>query len=127
RRLCLRHPEALYFSGLATGTAIVLALFLALTGGTGWWLVLAALVALPSATEVAVGVLHYLLTLVLQPRVLPKLDFKDGIPADCTTFVVMPTLLTKEEDGAALADRLEVHYLSNPDPQFRFALLTDFA
>src|SRR5262249_4615182 len=56
-----------------------------------------------------------------------KMDFKDGIRADCATFVVIPSLLLHARSGATLAERLEIHYLSNPDPQLRFALLTDFA
>ena len=31
------------------------------------------------------------------------------------------------ENAEALCERLELHYLANPDPQFRFALLTDWA
>ncbi len=123
----LGHANAVYFGGLALCTAAVLAVVAAASGATGGWLAAVVAVALIPATEIAVGVLHYLLTLVLPPRVLPKLDFKEGIPSDCATFVVMPTLLAGEGDAVSLAERLEVHYLSNPDPQLRFALLTDFA
>ncbi|HZY83811.1 MAG TPA: glycosyl transferase family 36, partial [Gemmataceae bacterium] len=129
-RWVLRHPNAVCFGSLLTFTALILAGLLSYASAqtvSPWLLVLVAFAALLPATELAVGVVHYLLTLALPPRVLPKLDFKDGIPADCTTFVVMPTMLTSEDSGAALADRLEVHHLSNPDPQLRFALLTDFA
>jgi cyclic beta-1,2-glucan synthetase len=127
RRTALDHPEAVYFGGLVAGTALVLAAILSASGGAGWWLALAGVGVLLPATEIAVGLLHYLLTLTLPPRILAKLDFKDGIPGDCATIVVMPTLLARVDDAAALADRLEVHYLSNPDSQLRFALLTDFA
>jgi cyclic beta-1,2-glucan synthetase len=58
---------------------------------------------------------------------LPKLEFKEGIPADCAAFVVMPSMLVRSDSAATLAERLEIHYLANPDPQLRFALLTDFA
>jgi cyclic beta-1,2-glucan synthetase len=85
------------------------------------------LAALIPASELSVGLVHYLITLMIPPRVLPKLDFKEGIPVDCATFVVMPTMLLRPESAAVLADRLEVHYLSNPDPQLHFAILTDFA
>ena len=79
-------------------------------------------------SELAVGLVNYLLTLLLPPRVLPKLDFKDGIPADCATFVVMPAHARPGRRAReALLERLEIHYLANPDPQLRFALLTDFA
>src|SRR6202035_1231062 len=75
----------------------------------------------------AVGVVNSLLVWLVPPRVLPKLQFKAGIPADCATFVVVPSMLVRPESAALLLERLEVHYLSNPDPQLRFALLTDFA
>jgi cellobiose phosphorylase len=124
----LTHPKLVYFGSL-------IALFAALLGVLSTialrisnfetWTTLILLV-LP-LSELAVGIVHYLITLVLPPRVLPKLDFKDGVPADCATFVVMPAMLIREESAAVLAGRLEVHYLSNLDPHLYFALLTDFA
>ena len=39
----------------------------------------------------------------------------------------MPSMLVRPESAAVLLERLEIHYLANPDPQLRFALLTDFA
>src|SRR5438132_11200511 len=53
--------------------------------------------------------------------------FKEAIPADCATFVVMPCMLVHPDSARVLLQRLEIHYLSNPDPQLYFALLTDFA
>ena len=85
------------------------------------------LVALLPASELAVGLVNYLVTVFLPPRVLPKLDFKDGIPATFATCVVMPTMLTHPDSASQLVDRLEVHYLGNPDPHLCWALLTDFA
>ena len=32
---------------------------------------------------------------------LPKLDFSEGIPADCATMVAVPTLLVEREAGPA--------------------------
>ena len=89
------------------------------------WALLAALAALLPATELAVGLVNHVVTKVVPPNTLPKLDFSNGIPAECATFVVIPTLLTSVEGTANLVERLETHYLSNPDPQLRFALLTD--
>ena len=39
----------------------------------------------------------------------------------------MPSMLLRKEGAASLLERLEIHYLANPDPGLRFALLTDFA
>src|SRR5205085_8281008 len=58
---------------------------------------------------------------------LPKLDFKEGIPTEHATFIVIPSMLARASSAGTLAERLETHYLANPDPCLRFALLTDFA
>ncbi|MCD4699697.1 MAG: hypothetical protein K8R91_03880, partial [Phycisphaerae bacterium] len=42
------------------------------------------------------------------------------------TFVVIPALLGDSNTIRSLLHQMELHYLSNPDPQLRFALLTDF-
>jgi cyclic beta-1,2-glucan synthetase len=130
QRSVLDHPKAVYLGGLTLVTTFLLlglAACISRWGGSTAGVLLALLVALPPASEVAIGLVNYLITWLIPPRVLPKLHFRDGIPADCATFVVMPTMLVRPESAAALLERLEVHYLSNPDPQLRFALLTDFA
>ena len=70
---------------------------------------------------------NHVVTLLMPPRKLARLDFKAGIPADCATFVVVPSMLVRPDSAANLLERLEITYLANPDPQLRFALLTDFA
>ncbi len=86
-----------------------------------------SLILLLPLSELAVGLVNHLLTLFLPPRVLPKLAFKEGIPAEHATFIVIPGMLARASSAAVLVERLETHYLSNPDPSLRFALLTDFA
>ena len=90
-------------------------------------MVVLLLAALVPVSELAVGLVNFAVTLALPPRVLPKLELREGIPEDCATFVVMPSMLVRPESAAALLEKLEIHYLANPDPQLRFALLTDFA
>jgi cyclic beta-1,2-glucan synthetase len=58
---------------------------------------------------------------------LPKLEFTERLPAQCQTLVVMPTILTSDQAVRALIERLELHYLANPESGLRFALLSDFA
>ncbi len=57
---------------------------------------------------------------------MPRLEFRSGIPEDARTLVVVPTLLTGQDAIKELVERLEVHYLANPDGDLRFALLTDW-
>ena len=129
--LLLDRPQTVYLGGIALLTlAFVAGIVLgiaALHGMQSWALALLGLAALVPASELAIGVIHSLITHTLPPRVLPKLLFKEGVPASCATFVVIPCLLLRRDSVALLLQRLEIHYLSNPDPHLWFALLTDFA
>jgi cyclic beta-1,2-glucan synthetase len=133
QNLLLTWPQTIYFAGLGLVTALILSGVTAFgvghaaAGSAVWWGVVLVLVTLLPASELAVSLVNYLITLVVSPRVLPKMDFKEGVPSDCATFVVMPCMLVQNESAAVLLERLEIHYLSNPDPPLRFALLTDFA
>jgi cyclic beta-1,2-glucan synthetase len=130
----LGHPGTVYLGSVAALAALLLALLGVLArgwappGAAGLALTILALAAgLLPLSELVVGVVNHVLTLFLPPRTLPKIDFKDGIPADCLTFVVMPSMLTRPQSAAALLEKLEIHHLANPDANLRFALLTDFA
>ncbi len=131
-RFVLKHPRLIYFGGVAAVTVLVLAVAVAVIGpwaggATAALAALAVLLALPPASDIAVSLVNYWVGGCLPPRVLPKMLFKEGVPADCAAFVVIPTLLVRPRATAALLEHLEVHYLANPDPNLRFALLTDFA
>jgi cyclic beta-1,2-glucan synthetase len=125
------HPQAVYFGSIALLMAIllgVLGVAMRSSSAGGWaWFALAILVALLPASELAVGLVNHALTLLLKPKVLPKLDFKEGIPEEFATFVVMPSMLVRPRSAEVLCERLETHYLANPNARLRFALLTDFA
>jgi cyclic beta-1,2-glucan synthetase len=128
KRWMLRHPEAVYFGLLGTTTALLLAAVFALGAPLGWVGAIGMTVAafLP-VTELSVALVNFLVCRLVQPRVLPKLDFSKGIPADCATCIVIPGMLVRLESGAHLARQLERHYLTNADSHLRFALLTDYA
>ncbi len=80
------------------------------------------------ASELAVLAINYFVTSFLPPQALPKMSFKEGgIPDDCRTLVVVPTLLTTPSAIQNELSRLEIRYLGNTDRNLRFALLTDFA
>ena len=58
--------------------------------------------------------------------ILPSLELLDGVPPNLRTIIVIPTLLTSEVAIAEQVERLEVHYLANPDEDLCFALLSDW-
>jgi cyclic beta-1,2-glucan synthetase len=124
----LGHPHLIFFGLLSVLSIGMVAGVLALAAPASWamWLLIALLVVLP-ASEAAVALTNYLVSRLVPPRLLPRLSFSEGIPHDCTSFVVIPSMLIRQESAAQLLERLELHYLANPDPQLYFALLADFA
>ena len=91
-----------------------------------WKLILLTLIFLLCASQLAVAMMNWLSTLLVGPRLLPRLDYSAGIAPDCRTMVVIPTLLSGLEDVDRLVEALEIHHLSNRDQHLHFALLTDF-
>ncbi|MBR9988405.1 MAG: cellobiose phosphorylase, partial [Gemmatimonadetes bacterium] len=128
RRTVLRWPTISYLGSLALLTLLPLAAFgwiLARVAVPGSAIAVATIVAAIPVSGVAVAILQSAFARLLAPRTLPKLDFRHGMSDEVRTLVVIPTLLGRDEDVASMLGRLELHYLSNPDPQLQFALLTD--
>jgi cyclic beta-1,2-glucan synthetase len=129
-RLAYRHPEWIYFGLL---TVLLLPLVVALSAVlTASDLPLAmvigtVLLAAVPVTGFAVALLNGLVTWLIPPRHLMKMDFERGIPSDCKSVVVVPVLLSSSDDVDQVFARLEVNYLNNEDPGLVFAVLGDFA
>jgi cyclic beta-1,2-glucan synthetase len=124
-----RFPLAFYTGGVAVLTLLVTAIFIQqarLLGTHGWPLVLLAGALAAGGSQLAVALMNWLSTLLVKPRLLPRLDYTTGIAADCRTMVVIPTMLTTAAGIDRLIETLEIHYLANRDEHLHFALLTDF-
>ena len=89
------------------------------------WTTAALLLALLPATQGAADIVNNIVTSLLEPRALPKLDYTQGIPHSDSTFVVVPTLLINEVQVMELFEELEARWLANTDPHLHFGLLTD--
>jgi hypothetical protein len=83
------------------------------------------LVLLLPSSQSAIQLVNYLITSLLEPKILPKLDFTAGVPDDCVTLVAIPSLLLNKQQAGRLVDDLEVRFLGNHDRNLHFALLTD--
>ncbi|HUG98133.1 MAG TPA: glucoamylase family protein [Gammaproteobacteria bacterium] len=130
-RLCrvgrhLRLP--LYLGPILLLTLVSIAIALSALGlGAGdWRLWFFALPLVIAASALAVPLVNLLVTLMLPPRALPRLDFSKGIPERHRTMVIVPTLLTSLQDVDDLLEAMEIRYLGNRDANLFFALLTDF-
>lgn len=91
-----------------------------------WKLVFFTLAFGLCASQLAVALMNRLSMLLVKPNPLPRMDFSSGIPTDCRTMVVVPTMLTSLAGVDRLFETLEIHHLANRDPHLHFALLTDF-
>jgi cyclic beta-1,2-glucan synthetase len=91
-----------------------------------WWAEAAlALVVLIPASQAAVALVNWLVTLSVTPQRLPRMDYSFGISSASRTLVVVPTMLGSAEGIDSLVDALEVRFLANRDPNLHFGLLTD--
>jgi cyclic beta-1,2-glucan synthetase len=112
--------------GVVTAALLATCLWALWFPGVGaGWLALWALVAVLPASEAATALVNRAITWGLGPTILPGLELKDGVPTELRTMVVVPTLLTGEDDLREQIGRLEVHFLSNDSGDMTFALLTD--
>jgi hypothetical protein len=129
RRALLRFPTATYLGSIAVLSVLFISgllTYAALSGGSPAQLILAGVLGFGLALESAITLVHWIVTHRIKPQSLPRMDFSEGIPLGNRTMVVIPTLLESEGELDHLLQELELYYLSNPDPQLTFALLTDF-
>jgi cyclic beta-1,2-glucan synthetase len=129
RRTIGRFPSLFYI-----GTIVLLSLLL--TGGLlaqtqaqkvdDWALILVGLLSLLCTSQLAVALVNWLATVLVQPHALPRMDFSEGIPTESRALVVVPTMLSSAESIEALIESLEVRFLANRGNHLHFSLLTDF-
>jgi len=130
QRWLYEYATPVYLGGIGLLTLTLAAtawLYAEAMGAPTWLVALSGLLAILPASSVAVDLVNGLVAQVVPPRVLPRLDFRAGVPSECGTMVVIPGLLTNESEFRFLLSQIENHYLGNVDPNIRFALLTDFA
>jgi cyclic beta-1,2-glucan synthetase len=123
-----RHTTV-YLLGLSGFSAAVIFLVVGLglrEQSFGIQLLLALLLLIP-VSQLALELVNYLVTRLLPPRVLPKMDFeKDGIPDAFRTLVVVPVLLGDVATTQAEVEKLEIRYLANKEDNLLFSLFTDY-
>jgi len=126
-RVAKDAPTHFYFCALGLGVAGALALLLEpVEGAVGIGVLAAVLLALSPAADVAVAAVNQLITLLLPPDRLARMEYEDGVPPEHRGVVVVPILLGSPQAVEEALDHLEAQYLANRDPEIRFALLGDF-
>lgn len=129
RRACARIPLLIYLSFIFfISAAVSLGMIWKVYVDTGhyWAAIVVGILSLIAASQLAVGLVNFISTLLVSPSLLPRMDYSLGIPADSATFVAVPSMLTSEAAIDELVEALEVRFLSNKEANLHFALLTDF-
>jgi cyclic beta-1,2-glucan synthetase len=130
RRAYRAYAIAGYVGAIAALTALLVSGPILLTRSAGaapWIVALLGILGLVPASDIAVSLVQRLVPLLIPPRLLPKLALASGVPPELRTLVVVPTLLRRRSEIEEQLERLEVHYLANPEGEIHFALLTDWA
>ena len=126
-RFVRRHATGAYLGSIAIVTATALGLpLLSIADSAGGWRWVLALLALVPATDIGVTVINRAVAAVTHPEELASLALRRGPTADLRTLVAIPALLSRPEQVDELVERLEVHYLANPDGELHFALVSDW-
>lgn len=76
-------------------------------------------------TQIATDIVQYFLGKIVKPKLIPKMDYSNGVPKEAATMVIIPTIVKSGEKVKDLISKLEVFYLANKSDNIFFALLGD--
>ena len=122
------HKAKKYITALAVVTivlAVVYGLYInAQINNIVLSLILSILLLIPIET-IFTQIAQYILGKTKNTKIIPKLDFRNGIPEQNATFVVIPTIIKNGKRVEELMHKLEVYYIANKSDNIYFALLGD--
>jgi len=76
-------------------------------------------------SEIVIQIIQYILSKIVKPKIIPKLNFENGIPENESTFVIIPTIVDSKEKVKQMIKNLEIDYLANKSQNLYFCLLGD--
>ncbi len=128
RAFALRHASTVYWGTLIFFWILALIapiLYLHHNSASAATLSVGVFLTAIPASILSLTLMTWIFPLFFLPRILPKLNFKKKIHADCPTAVVMPVIIGSAKEAEKLIQRLEQHRLANSDPALQFVLLSD--
>lgn len=115
-----------YILGITLGTIILSLLFSYMININNIGIIIiSTIIFLIPASEIVIQFVQYILNKIVKPKLIPKIDFSNGIDKENSTIVVIPTILKSKEKVKELTRKLEVYYLANKSDNLYFALLGD--
>jgi cyclic beta-1,2-glucan synthetase len=91
-----------------------------------WILCGLGILALIATSQLSISIINWLVTLLVKPMVLPRMNFSEGVPDEYRTLVAIPSMFNNLKELDELMEGIEVRFLANRDKNLHFALLTDF-
>ena len=90
-----------------------------------WFFVFSMIIFFIPTSEIVIQIISYISSKIVKPKLIPKLDFSNGIDKENKTMVVIPTIVKDKEKVDELMRKLEVFYLANKSKNIYFCLLGD--
>ena len=87
--------------------------------------ILTTLILIIPLSEFVIQTIQFILGKIVKPKLIPKMDFSNGIDEENATFVVIPTIIKTKEKVQELFKKMEVFYLANKSKNLYFAVLGD--
>lgn len=84
------------------------------------------LLSLLPGSEIFTSITNWTVSRSVEASFLPKLEFRNGIPKDNSTIVIVPTILPNIKRVEELITQLEITYLANREENIYFALVGDY-
>lgn len=129
----LRAFRSTGWTGIVVPVFLLTVLLMTLAGGAlsaiglpGWAVALLLVLFAVPASEGALAFFNTVVLQFLRPTRLVGYEFKEGVPAEARTLVVVPTLIGSRDDVEDAIRMLEVHHLANATGEVHFALLSDW-
>jgi len=91
-----------------------------------WEVIVLSIFLIIAISQLALELVNGVAMSIVEPHLLPRMDFSEGIPSEFRTLTVVPTMITSLQNIASLIEALEVRFLANRDEHLHFGLLTDF-
>lgn len=130
RRFMARHPLAAYLTPVFLITAGVSATITyevwRLQPEEIGLIIIFGIVALISASQLAIALVNFICTLTVHPDMLPRMDYERSIPDEAATMVAVPCMITSRAEIERLVEALEIRYLANQDHNLCYGLLSDY-
>ena len=121
-------PYTLYIGMVWAFTLIVLLFFGALMFNitdNRLYCSLALILAIFPIVDGGVCFTNYTLNRIFKPRIIPRIELKDGVPEELATMVIVPTLISNKKTLIRMLENIETYYIASNEENIYFTLVGD--